>query len=113
MEAARSRPWTTARRLLIVLVGLGAPNQPFLLAREPRHMTEICYQIRARGFGSTMSVQGQPVMVLEGAPSFGAIGYGIQFGPNVFHVLDRIGMSNAVLEKADSPPAVLMIDAQR
>ena len=29
--------------------------------------------------------------VLEGAPEFGAIGYGIQFGPNVFHVLDRIG----------------------
>jgi len=24
--------------------------------------------------------------VLEGAPEFGAIGYGIQFGPNVFHV---------------------------
>ena len=55
--------------------------------------------------------QGQPVTVLEGAPSFGAIGYGIQFGPNVFHVLDRIGVSNAVLEKADSPPALLMIDA--
>ena len=54
---------------------------------------------------------GQPVTVLEGAPSFGAIGYGIQFGPNVFHVLDRIGVSNAVLEKADSPPALLMIDA--
>ena len=30
--------------------------------------------------------------VLEGAPEFGAIGYGIQFGPNVFHVLDRIGV---------------------
>ena len=54
---------------------------------------------------------GQPVRVLEGAPEFGAIGYGIQFGPNVFHVLDRIGVSDAVLEKADSPPAVLMIDA--
>ena len=49
--------------------------------------------------------------VLEGAPEFGAIGFGIQFGPNVFHVLDRIGISDAVLEKADSPPAVLMIDA--
>src|SRR5207253_10225301 len=49
--------------------------------------------------------------VLEGAPEFGAIGYGIQFGPNVFHALDRIGVSDAVLEKADSPPAVLMIDA--
>jgi 2-polyprenyl-6-methoxyphenol hydroxylase-like FAD-dependent oxidoreductase len=54
---------------------------------------------------------GQPVRVLEGAPAFGAIGYGIQFGPNVFRVLDRIGVSDAVLEKADSPPALLMIDA--
>jgi len=52
-----------------------------------------------------------PVRVLEGAPEFGAIGYGIQFGPNVFHVFDRIGVSEAVLEKADSPPAVLMFDA--
>ena len=49
--------------------------------------------------------------VLEGAPAFGAIGYGIQFGPNVSHVFDRIGVSDAVLEKADSPPAVLMFDA--
>jgi salicylate hydroxylase len=54
--------------------------------------------------------QGQSVSVLEGAPSFGAIGFGIQFGPNVFHVFDRIGVSDAVLEKADSPSAVLMID---
>ena len=49
--------------------------------------------------------------VLEGAPEFGAIGYGIQFGPNVFHVLDRIGLTEAVMEKADCPPAVLMRDA--
>ena len=53
---------------------------------------------------------GRAVRVLEGAPAFGAIGYGIQFGPNVFHVLDRIGVSDAVLEKADFPPAVLMFD---
>ena len=52
-----------------------------------------------------------PVIVLEGAPAFGAIGYGIQFGPNVFHALDRIGVSEAVLEKADCPPALLMMDA--
>jgi 3-hydroxybenzoate 6-monooxygenase len=49
--------------------------------------------------------------VLEGAPEFGAIGYGIQFGPNVFHVLDRIGITDAVMAKADCPPAVLMRDA--
>ncbi len=54
---------------------------------------------------------GQPARVLEGAPSFGAIGFGIQFGPNVFHVFDRIGVSDAVLEEADSPAAVLTIDA--
>jgi salicylate hydroxylase len=58
-----------------------------------------------------LAQRGWPVRVLEGAPEFGAIGYGIQFGPNVFHVLDRIGVSAAVLEKADAPPAVLMIDA--
>src|SRR5215813_10020031 len=58
-----------------------------------------------------LAQRGWPVRVLEGAPEFGAIGYGIQFGPNVFHALDRIGVSAAVLEKADSPPAVLMIDA--
>jgi 3-hydroxybenzoate 6-monooxygenase len=55
--------------------------------------------------------RGFAVRVLEGAPEFGAIGFGIQFGPNVFHALDRIGVSAAVLEKADSPPAVLMLDA--
>ena len=31
--------------------------------------------------------------VLEGAPEFGAIGDGIQFGPNVFHVFDRTGVT--------------------
>jgi len=54
---------------------------------------------------------GQPARLLEGAPAFGAIGFGIQFGPNVFYVFDRIGVSDAVLEKADSPAAVLMMDA--
>jgi salicylate hydroxylase len=58
-----------------------------------------------------LAQRGWQVRVLEGAPEFGAIGYGIQFGPNVFHALDRIGVSAAVIEKADSPPAVLMIDA--
>jgi salicylate hydroxylase len=55
--------------------------------------------------------RGRPVRVLEGGPEFGAIGYGIQFGPNVFHVLDRIGVSEEVLRDADSPPGVVMLDA--
>jgi len=55
--------------------------------------------------------RGRRSRVLEGAPQFGAIGYGIQFGPNVFHVLDRLGVTDAVMAKADCPPAVLMRDA--
>jgi salicylate hydroxylase len=54
---------------------------------------------------------GRPVRVLEGAPEFGAIGYGIQFGPNVFHVFERIGVADQVRAVSDSPPAVLMLDA--
>jgi 2-polyprenyl-6-methoxyphenol hydroxylase-like FAD-dependent oxidoreductase len=48
--------------------------------------------------------------VLEGAPEFGAIGYGIQFGPNVFHVFERLGLTEAVMQRADCPPAVVMRD---
>lgn len=58
-----------------------------------------------------LAQRGLACRVLEGAPEFGAIGYGIQFGPNVFHVLDRIGVTGAVMDKADCPPAVLMRDA--
>jgi 2-polyprenyl-6-methoxyphenol hydroxylase-like FAD-dependent oxidoreductase len=58
-----------------------------------------------------LAQRGVASRVLEGAPEFGDIGYGIQFGPNVFHVLDRIGLTDAVMAKADCPPAVLMRDA--
>ncbi len=54
--------------------------------------------------------RGIPSRVLEGAPEFGAIGYGIQFGPNVFHVFDCLGLTEAVMHLADCPPAVLMRD---
>jgi salicylate hydroxylase len=55
--------------------------------------------------------RGIPTRVLEGAPEFGAIGYGIQFGPNVFHVFERLGLMEQVLAVTDMPPAVLMYDA--
>ncbi|MBV8512725.1 MAG: FAD-dependent monooxygenase [Xanthobacteraceae bacterium] len=68
------------------------------------------------GFGGltaalALARHGQQVRVLEGAPSFGAIGYGIQFGPNVFHVFDRIGLRDEVLATSDAPSALLMFDA--
>ena len=55
-----------------------------------------------------LSRRGIGARVLEGAPQFGAIGYGIQFGPNVFHVFDRLGLMEPVLAVADAPVAVLM-----
>ena len=58
-----------------------------------------------------LALRGRPTRVLEGATEFGAIGYGIQFGPNVFHVFDRLGLTEQVMAVADSPPAVLMLDA--
>ena len=55
--------------------------------------------------------RGIPVHVFEGAPEFGAIGYGIQFGPNIFHVFDRLGISDEVKAVGDEPTAVFMFDA--
>src|SRR6202795_24053 len=74
--------------ILIVGGGLGGLTAALALARHGR---------RAR--------------VLEEAPEFGAIGYGIQLGPNVFHVFDRLGVSAAVMRAADMPPALVMLDA--
>ena len=49
--------------------------------------------------------------LIEQAPEFGVIGYGIQLGPNVFSMFDRLGVSDAVLAQSIVPKAVLMIDS--
>ena len=55
--------------------------------------------------------KGFAVRVLEQAPEFGVIGYGIQLGPNVFSMFDRLGVTDAVLAQAIVPDAILMIDS--
>ena len=60
----------------------------------------LAFALLRRGLGAR---------VLE--DEFGAIGYGIPFGLNAFHVFDRVGLTEAVLAGADSPAAVLMKDA--
>jgi salicylate hydroxylase len=74
--------------ILIVGGGLGGASAALALARK--------------GFG---------VQLLEQAPEFGVIGYGIQLGPNVFPMFDRLGVSDAVLKAALYPKAVLMVDS--
>src|ERR1700686_3937931 len=56
--------------------------------------------------------RGHAVRVLEQAPQFGAIGYGIQLGPNVLSVFERLGLSRPVTAAAHHPPAILMLDAR-
>lgn len=55
--------------------------------------------------------KGFAVRVLEQAPEFGTIGYGIQFGPNVFPMFARLGIADAVLAQSIQPKAVLMLDS--
>src|SRR5258707_15763186 len=46
---------------------------------------------------------GRRVRILEQAPEFGAIGYGIQVGPNVVPMFDRLGITAAVLDQGAGP----------
>jgi 2-polyprenyl-6-methoxyphenol hydroxylase-like FAD-dependent oxidoreductase len=55
--------------------------------------------------------QGFPVRVFEQSPEFREVGAGIQLGPNIFRVLDKIGLKEAVLGDAHRPPAQEMRDA--
>ncbi len=55
--------------------------------------------------------QGRRVRVLEQTAELGAIGYGIQLGPNVFPMFERIGVTEAVLDQSILPRACVMFDA--
>jgi salicylate hydroxylase len=58
-----------------------------------------------------LAQSGWSVRVLEQAPQFGAIGYGIQLGPNVPPMLARIGVRDAVIAASVQPNNVMMLDA--
>jgi salicylate hydroxylase len=80
---------TTARDpILVVGGGLGGAAVALALARK-----------------------GFLVRLIEQAPEFGVIGYGIQLGPNAFHMFDRLGVSEAVLTQAIIPNSLLMLDS--
>jgi salicylate hydroxylase len=55
--------------------------------------------------------KGWPVHVLEQAPEIEPIGFGIQLGPNVFTMLERLGVAEAVQSVSHFPSAILMLDA--
>src|SRR4051812_3524163 len=55
--------------------------------------------------------QGIPVRVFEQSPEFREVGAGIQLGPNVFRMLEMLGLKDQILADAHRPPAQEMRDA--
>ena len=55
--------------------------------------------------------KGRRVRVLEKASEFGEIGYGIQMGPNVSRMLDRLGLLKALEPHSVFPDALILVDA--
>jgi len=54
---------------------------------------------------------GRRVRVLEKAAEFGEIGYGIQMGPNIRPMLERLGIAEAIEPHAVYPDALVLADA--
>src|SRR5688572_33184181 len=57
-----------------------------------------------------LALKGRRVRVLEKAPEFGEIGYGIQMGPNVSRMLDRLGLLRSLEPHAVFPDALILVD---
>lgn len=55
--------------------------------------------------------KGRRVRVLEKAAEFGEIGYGIQMGPNVSRMLERLGVLQSLEASSFFPEALIFVDA--
>ncbi len=58
-----------------------------------------------------LAQKGRKVRVLEKAAEFGEIGYGIQMGPNVSRMLERLGVLKTLEAAAVFPDALIFVDA--
>jgi salicylate hydroxylase len=58
-----------------------------------------------------LALKSRRVHVLEKAPEFGELGYGIQVGPNASRMLDRLGLLKALEPHSVFPDALILVDA--
>jgi 2-polyprenyl-6-methoxyphenol hydroxylase-like FAD-dependent oxidoreductase len=77
-------------------------TSPFLIAGGGIGGLVTAYALARQGF---------PVRLFEQSSEFREVGAGIQLGPNVFRVLEKIGLKEEVLADAHRPPAQEMRDA--
>lgn len=80
--------------------GNGQP--PFLISGGGIGGLITAYALAHKGF---------PVRLFEQSSEFREVGAGIQLGPNIFRVLEKVGLKDAVLADAHIPPAQEMRDA--
>jgi 2-polyprenyl-6-methoxyphenol hydroxylase-like FAD-dependent oxidoreductase len=88
--------------LLIRGAAVTRKNDPILVVGGGLGGASVALALARKGFR---------VRLLEQAPEFGVIGYGIQLGPNVFPMFDRLGVADTVLAQAIVPNALLMFDS--
>jgi 2-polyprenyl-6-methoxyphenol hydroxylase-like FAD-dependent oxidoreductase len=77
-------------------------NEPILVVGGGLGGASVALALARKGFR---------VRLLEQAPEFGVIGYGIQLGPNVWPMFDRLGVSDAVRKQSIVPRSLLMFDS--
>jgi len=58
-----------------------------------------------------LAQRGRRVRVLEKAAEFGEIGYGIQMGPNIYPILQRLGVFEVMSPNVVYPDALVLADA--
>ena len=63
------------------------------------------------GAGLALARAGHRVQVFERSAAFGEIGAGIQLGPNVMRMFERLGVKEAMLDIGFRPTALVMRDA--
>ncbi len=62
------------------------------------------------GAAFCLSLAGYSVHVLERAPEIKEVGAGVQLGPNVFRVLDKLGIADDVRRRTVFPDDLVMMD---
>jgi salicylate hydroxylase len=84
------------------MTGKNGSAAPFLISGGGIGGLVTAYALARKGF---------PVRVFEQAAEFREVGAGIQLGPNIFRVLEKIGLKDAVLADAHVPPSQEMRNA--
>ena len=84
------------------MAGVNGSAAPFLISGGGIGGLVTAYALARHGF---------PVRVFEQSAEFREVGAGIQLGPNIFRVLEQIGLKDAILADAHVPPAQEMRDA--